>query len=94
MMARHLFNVAETCDLPGRGVVIITDRKYEELSSLRVRIGDDVEFRHDGIAVKSSIAGVEHLNPWTPQTGFAFLIPPDATRPDIPTGSEVWIADF
>jgi hypothetical protein len=79
----------------GRGVVVTTDRTYATLDpGTKLKIGQTIEFRRDGAAPsRATVAGIEHLDPWTPHHPFAFLIG-DAIEPGlIGVGSEVWRID-
>jgi hypothetical protein len=90
----HAFNVIELFQIGGRGVVVVTDKTYEALPRrIALKIGDEVEFRQEGqIVLKTFVAGIEHCDPWTPKHHFAFLLPPDVMKQDIPVGSEIWIS--
>lgn len=84
--------VVETFEIKGRGVVVATDTTYEQLpNELRLKIGDPLELRLNGkVVLSTNVAGIEHCDPWSPKHNFAFLIPRDLTKADVPIGSEVW----
>lgn len=93
-MWQHAFNVAETFVLQNRGVVVATDKRYEELpKEFTLKVGDDVQLRSDGNTVRTSIAGIEIVNPWTPQTPFAFLLPADVPKEQVTIGCEIWVTE-
>jgi len=84
--------VFDTFDIKGRGLVVATDTTYEQLPrELKLKIGDPVEFRIGGeVVMRSRIVGIEHCDPWSPKHTFAFLVPRDVSKADVPIGSEVW----
>jgi len=90
-----LGRVFEIFDITGRGVVIAFDTTYEKLPrDFKLMIGDLVEFRSDGLVVlQSSIAGIEHCSPWTPNNVFAFVLPRNIRKQEVPIGSEVWTVE-
>ena len=94
-MAHHAFNVAELFTLQGRGVVVVTDKTFEQLGpSIAVKIGDSIEFRKGNeVVLRSSVQGIEHCDPWSPQRPFVFLLPPEVRQDDVPVGSEIWLDD-
>lgn len=93
-MNRHAFNVADTFNIQGRGVVVATDKRYEELPSwLALKVGDEIELRSDGNAVRTRIAGIEFVDPWNPKTPFGFLLPADVTKAQVPSGCEIWVTE-
>src|SRR4051812_21866772 len=59
-----LGRVSETLDITGRGVVVAFGTTYEQLpQDFKLKIGDPVEFRSDGVVVlQSSVAGIEHCS--------------------------------
>jgi hypothetical protein len=87
--------VIDTFDIKGRGVVVITDTTYEQLPrELTLKIGDPVEIRMDGeVVLRTKIVGIEHCDPWSPKHTFAFLLPRDVSKADVPIGSQVWSAE-
>ena len=86
--------VADTFKIPGRGLVVATDTPYERLPrDLELRIGDPVEFRSGGRVFRSYVAGIEHCDPWAPKQLFAFLLPGDVVKADVPIGAEVWTGE-
>jgi hypothetical protein len=94
-MTRHVFNVADTFELSGRGMVVVADKRCEELPPwLALKIGDQIEFRsNDYGCLRTRIAGIEMGNPWTPMTPFGFLLPTDLSKTQVPLGCEVWISE-
>jgi len=84
--------ILETFEIKGRGIVVATDTTYEKLPhDLRLKIGDSVELRMGGaVILQTRIVGIEHCNPWSPTLPFAFLLPRDLSKADVPVGSEVW----
>lgn len=87
--------VDDTFDITNRGVVLVTDTQYAQLPrELKLKVGDRIELRIDGAAVlTTSVAGIEHCDPWTPRQLFGFLLPRDVAKEDVPAGAEVWLVD-
>jgi hypothetical protein len=86
--------VADTFEIRGRGLVVATDTPCERLPrNLKLRIGDPVEFRCGGRVLRSVVVGIEHCDPWTPKQLFAFLLPHDVVKADVPIGAEVWTVE-
>jgi hypothetical protein len=88
----HAFNVVQLFQIGGRGIVVATDKTLETFpQNLQLRIGDEIEFRQNGVILLTTrVAGVEHCDPWSPKHPFAFLLPPDIMKQDIPIGAEIW----
>lgn len=85
-------NVKEIFEISGRGTVVVTDRTYDALPALPpLRIGDVIDFRvaHHTV-LRTVVAGIEHLDPWSPKHLFAVLLPPTITKQQIPLGAEIW----
>ena len=84
--------VHDTFEIKGRGVVVATDTTYDQLPrELRLKIGDPIELRVDGkVILRTKVVGIEHCDPWSPEHTFAFLLPRDLSKADVPIGSEVW----
>jgi len=94
IMTRHAFNVADTFDIQGRGMVVVTDKRYEDLPSwLALKVGDDVELRLEDNTVRTKVAGIEFVNPWTPKTPFGFLLPADVQKDQVSIGCEIWVTE-
>jgi hypothetical protein len=91
-IALYVGNVVDTFDITGRGLVVATNLTYEQLPQcFTLKIGDSVEFRHSGETVlTTTVAGIEHCDPRTPKSVFAFLLPRSVQKVDVPAGSEVW----
>jgi hypothetical protein len=89
---QFLFRVADTFDIRGRGVVVAADRTYQTLDiDMRLLIGDPIEFRSDERnPIRTTVAGIEFLNPWSPTRPFVFLLPREIEKDQIAIGSEVW----
>jgi hypothetical protein len=87
--------VEELFELSLRGLIVVLDTPIDHLpDDLKLRIGDPVEFRSAaGSVLKSTIAGIEHADPWTPKRKFAFLLQIGITKEQIPIGAEVWIME-
>jgi hypothetical protein len=86
--------VSDTFDIRGRGLVVATNKPYERLPrDLKLKIGDPVEFRSDGRVFRSRVVGIEHCDPWTPKQLFAFLLPREVGKADVPIGAEVWAVE-
>jgi hypothetical protein len=87
--------VFDTFEIKGRGVVVATDTTYEQLPrELKLKIDDPIELRMAGVVIlQTRIVGIEHFSPWSPKHSFAFLLPRDLTKPDVPIGAEVWSVD-
>ncbi|MBA4031248.1 MAG: hypothetical protein C0478_10230 [Planctomyces sp.] len=93
-VARHAFNVVDTFEIQGRGLVVATDMRYKELPSwLAFKIGDEIELHSKSHILRTRIAGIEHCDPWTPETTFGFLLPADVSKDQLPIGCEVWITE-
>ncbi|TWU09716.1 hypothetical protein CA54_49580 [Symmachiella macrocystis] len=93
-MTRHAFNVSDTFVIQGRGVVVTTDKRYEDLPSwLALKIGDDIEIRSESNPVRTHVAGIEFINPWTPKTPFGFLLPADVPNDRVTVGCEIWVTE-
>ena len=93
-MTRHAFNVADKFDIQGRGVVVATDKRYEDLPSwLALKIGDDVELRSEENTVRTRVAGIEFVDPRTPKTPFGFLLPADVPKDRVTIGCEIWVTE-
>ena len=84
--------VTELFDLSGRGVVVVLETPISQLpSGLTLRIGDPIEFRDgDTVMLESRVAGIEHCDPSTARTLFAFLLPRGVTQDSVAIGSDVW----
>lgn len=86
--------VTDTFEIRRRGLVVVTDTPYERLPcDLKLQIGDPVEFRSGGRVFRSRVEGIEHCDPWNPKQGFAFLLPREAVKADVPLGAEVWAVE-
>jgi hypothetical protein len=87
--------VEELFQLSGRGIVVILDKTYEQLSpDLKLKIGNPIAFREgDSVVLESIIKGIEICDPWAPNQKFAFLLPPDIRKEFVPINSEVWSVD-
>ncbi len=93
-ITRHAFNVADKFDIQGRGLVVATDKRYEDLPSwLALKVGDDIELRSDGNAVRTRVTGIEFVDPWTPKTPFGFLLPADVPKDRVTIGCEIWVTE-
>jgi hypothetical protein len=84
--------VFDTFEIKGRGVVVATDTTYEQLPrDLKLKIGDPIELRvGTEVVLRTRIVGIEHCDPWSPKHTFAFLLPRELSKADVPIGSEVW----
>ncbi len=40
--------------------------------------------------MQTKIVGIEHCDPWSPKHTFAFLLPRDVSKADVPIDCEVW----
>ncbi len=85
------FKVMDLFQIPGRGVVVITDKTFEELPrGLGFNIGEPVEIHREGqMVLQTRVVGIEHCDPWSPKRPFAFLLPPEVLKNDIQPGSEI-----
>jgi hypothetical protein len=85
-------NVQETFQIAERGIVIALDVTWDTLpDGLILKIGEEIEMRNpDGVSVRTTVAGIEHADPWTPRRTFAFLLPKDFSRDRLQLGAEVW----
>ena len=93
-MTRHAFNVEDLFDIHGRGLVVATDRRYEDFPSwLALKVGDEIELRTEGRIVPTQVAGIEFINPCTPKTPFVFLLPADVPKEQVPIGCEIWVSE-
>ena len=93
-MPTHMFDVAETFDIAGRGLVIATNKTFATLDDVVVRIGDSIAIRRSAADdLRTSVVGIEHCDPWTPERIFAFLVPDGITKSDVPIGSQIWSVD-
>jgi len=93
-MRSFLFYVAETFDITGHGVMVTSDQTFATLGKVVLHIGDSISIRSPGRNDRlTTVAGIEHCDPWTPDHVFAILLPTDVSRSDIPIGSEVWLID-
>jgi len=93
-MTRHAFNVADTFDIQGRGLLVVTDKRYEDLPSwLALKVGDDIELRSEENAVRTRIAGIEFIDPWTPKTFFGLLLPSGVPKEQVNIGCEIWVTE-
>jgi hypothetical protein len=89
-----MFDVAETFDIAGRGLVIATNKTFATLDDVVVRIGDSIAIRRSAADdLLTSVVGIEHCDPWTPERIFAFLVPDGITKSDVPIGSQIWSVD-
>ena len=88
----HAFNVVELFQIGDRGVVVETDKTFETFPhNLRLKIGDEIEVRQNGVVLLTTrVAGIEHCDPWSPKHPFAFLLPAEISKQDIPIGAEIW----
>lgn len=89
-MSRHAFNVADTFEISGRGLIIASDKRLEDLPSwLALKIGDEVEFRSQGQTIlRTRITGIPMAGP---TTTFDFLVANYVTKSQVPIGCEVWV---
>ena len=87
------FHVADTFQIEGRGVVLMGDTSTTDIDSrFRFQAGDRIELRQAGhTLLRSHFAGHEFVTPSRPDRPFAFLLPPDVTKRDVPIGAEVWV---
>ncbi|MCR9210535.1 MAG: hypothetical protein NXI28_20095 [bacterium] len=93
-MPTHMFDVAETFDIVGRGLVIATNKTFATLDDVVVRIGDSNAIRRSAADdLLTSVVGIEHCDPWTPERIFAFFVPDGITKSDVPIGSQIWSVD-
>ncbi len=88
-MPQPLFHVVALFDLPGRGIVVVTDSPVSQANfDLR---GSDIEFaRPDGSRLRAFVRGVDFPNPCRSDSPFAFLVGGGVTRADIEIGAAVW----
>jgi hypothetical protein len=88
-------NVSDTFEIKERGLILATDRTYEQLpKDLKLKVGDSVELRRDGVVVfRTAVTGIELCDPWSPNRLFAFLLPRGVTKADVPIGAEVWTVE-
>jgi hypothetical protein len=95
MAVFRAFDVKELFELEGRGLVVITNKTYRQLDSrLALKVGDPVEFRQgERNLLRSRIAGIEISTPWSPDREFAFLLPTQIRKDDVPLFAEIWIDD-
>lgn len=87
---RLLFKVEDMFDISGRGCVIVP--AIPEGLDFRIRAKDQIELRTpDGRRLETYIASIELVKP---QDGspcrMVIMLPRDITKPDVPTGTEVW----
>ena len=93
-ITRHAFNVADTFDIQDRGLVVTTDKRYKDLPPwLALKIGDNIELRSEGSTVRTKVAGIEFVDPWTPKTPFGFLLPTDMPKHQVTIGCEIWVTE-
>ncbi|MEX1040991.1 MAG: hypothetical protein WDZ51_10190 [Pirellulaceae bacterium] len=93
-MTRHAFNVAETFAIQGRGVVVTTDKRFEDLPAwLSLKVGDDIELRSAENILRTRVAGIEFIDSWTPKTLFGFLLPVDVSKQHVSIGCEIWVTE-
>jgi hypothetical protein len=87
--------VSDTFEIKGRGLIVSTDTTVERLhKDLKLKIGDPIEIRVDGVAVlPSKVAGLEMCDPWTAQRSFGFLLR-DLRKDDVPLGAEIWTIEL
>jgi len=92
-MIRHAFNVADTYEISGRGLVVIVDIECGELPNwLALKCGDPIEFRGDSIPIiRTYVAGIEMLDPWKAERPFGFLLPAEVSKSQVPIESAVWV---
>jgi hypothetical protein len=92
-MAERILKVTALFEVHGRGVVAITDKTYETLpQGLKLKTGAVIEFRGQGCKpMRTTIVGIEHCDPWSPKHDFAFLLPREVRKSDVPLEAEVWL---
>uniref|UniRef100_UPI00257DE473 hypothetical protein n=1 Tax=Rhodopirellula sp. UBA1907 TaxID=1947381 RepID=UPI00257DE473 len=74
--------------------VIATNKTFATLDDVVVRIGDSIAIRRSAADdLLTSVVGIEHCDPWTPERIFAFLVPDGITKSDVPIGSQIWSVD-
>jgi len=91
--SRLLLVVEETFTIAGRGLVVAPDADLGAISERRIR----VELRRpDGtVASAEALAQVPFVNPPPPaDRGLRHVLCLDGlSKPDVPIGTEIWIAD-
>ena len=86
-----LFTIVDSFDISGRGLVVASDQTFRTLGDVDVRIGDVIVLRSSERPDRNTtVHGIEHCDPWSPDRVFAILLPPDVDRSDVPNGTEVW----
>jgi len=89
-MSRHLFTVEDTFLIRGRGLVLVPGiiPRGEE----RFRAGDPIALvMPDGSSARVNIGSLELLNPNT--RGGVPIVLKEASKKDVPVGTEVWSVD-
>ena len=89
-MARLLFQVAETFEINGRGLVLLPG--IIPVGDERFRVGDPIRLkRPDGKEEDYPIGGLEMCTPR--RVADVALLLTNVTKVEVPIGSEVWSVD-
>jgi hypothetical protein len=84
--------VRELFEIRGRRLVVVTDVAIKDWPlRLRVRAGDAIQIRNRaGPPIDTTIAGIEHLDPYSPEREMTFMLAPGLTKSMVEIGAELW----
>jgi hypothetical protein len=90
-MSEYLFNIAESFEITGRGLVLASDLKIRQISQL-VSPGHLLEFRlASGTSFRSRVISIDLSTPFSPNRPLGFQVEPIVRRADLPIGTAVWL---
>jgi hypothetical protein len=90
-MREYLFNIAESFEVVGRGLVLASDRKIVQIPRL-LKAGCVVEFcPRKGDAFQSRITSIELNSPFSPYRPLGFMVQASVAKEDVPVGTSVWL---
>ncbi|ADG67493.1 hypothetical protein Plim_1661 [Planctopirus limnophila DSM 3776] len=88
-MSAKLFSIVELFEIPGRGLIVVTDTAIRDVPKLLV--GQKINYRKlNGDLYHSFIRGIEMISPFDSGRSFCFLAEENLTKTDLPIGTEVW----
>lgn len=90
-MREHLFNIAESFEIEGQGLVFASDRRIHQIPQL-VNIGQVLEFCPIGAeSFRSKVTSIQHTLPFSPYKPLGFSVEPFVLKEHVPIGTPVWL---
>lgn len=90
-MREYLFNIAESFELSGQGLVLASDRKIHQIPQL-LCVGHIVEFCPVGApAFRAKVTSLQHMSPFSPYKPQGFSVESFVRKEQVPVGTPVWL---